>query len=124
MARVLIVDDDDMLRDMIQQTLELEGHEVLTACNGREAVERAERDRPEVVLMDIGMPIMDGHEATRRIKGNPATAAVPVIALTAAANAQDRTQAMDAGADDYEAKPVDFDRLFEKMANLIGRSRP
>ena len=124
MSRILVVDDDDMLRDMIQQTLELEGHEVLSACNGREGVERAGRDRPDVVLMDVGMPVMDGHEATRRIKAGAATAGIPVIILTAAANQKDREQALAAGADDYEAKPIDFDRLMQKMASLTARSGP
>lgn len=124
MSRVLVVDDDDMLRDMIQQTLELEGHEVITACNGLEGVQRAERDSPDVVLMDVGMPVLDGHEATRRIKAGAQTARIPVIALTAAANVQDREQALRAGADDYEPKPIDFDRLLQKMATLVARSGP
>lgn len=124
MAMILIVEDDEMLLDLMQQTLELADYTVTPAVNGVDGLARAAATRPDLILMDIGMPEMDGFEATRRLKADPATRAIPVIALTAHATSSDRQQALDAGADEYEPKPVDFDRLLEKIATLLqgGRS--
>ncbi len=121
MARILIVEDDEMLMDLMQQTLELSEHVVQSAGNGLEALERAQADLPDVILMDIGMPLMDGYEAMRRLRADPRTRHIPIIALTAHASVSDRKQAIDAGADDYEAKPVDFDRLENKIQTLLAR---
>ena len=119
MARVLLVEDDDMIREMVQQTLELYGHAVACAGSGDEALGLARAGAPELVLMDVGLPVMDGYEATQRLKADPATAAIPVIALTAAAGQEDRRRALAAGADEYETKPIDFARLLAKIDNLI-----
>lgn len=123
MARILIVEDDDMLMDLMQQTLELFDHTVLSAQNGIEALAKASSEAPDLILMDIGMPLMDGYEATRRLKADPKTRPIPVIALTAHASAADRQQALDVGADEYEPKPVDFDRLIEKIDALLSRGQ-
>jgi CheY-like chemotaxis protein len=120
-AKILVVEDDELLMDLMQQTLELNDHAPRGAVNGVDAIEKADADRPDLILMDIGMPIMDGYEATRRLKANPATRAIPVIALTAHASAADRQQALAVGADDYEPKPVDFERLLGKIKALLAR---
>jgi CheY-like chemotaxis protein len=120
-ARILLVEDDEMIREMVQLTLELYEHEIVCAVSGAEAIERAGREAPQLILMDVGLPLMDGYEATRRLKADPATKDVPVIALTAAAGQEDRRQALDAGADEYETKPIDFDRLLAKMDALLKR---
>lgn len=121
MAKILVVEDDEMLMDLMQQTLELSDHAVSGARNGIEALERAAADKPDVVLMDIGMPLMDGYEATRRLKADPNTRRIPIIALTAHASPADRKQAIEAGADEYEPKPVDFERLQGKIDALLAR---
>src|SRR5262245_19509116 len=113
-----------MLMDLMQQTLELADHTVQSASNGAVALAKATAEPPEIVLMDIGMPIMDGYEAIRRLKADPETRQVPIIALTAHASAADRRQAFDAGADDYEPKPVDFERLLAKIETLLKRGQP
>lgn len=124
MAKILIVEDDEMLMDLMQQTLELSDHTVRSASNGADALAKATEDPPDVILMDIGMPIMDGYEATRRLKADERTRRIPVIALTAHASVTDRKQALDAGADEYEPKPVDFDRLSNKIQALLNRGGP
>src|SRR5207253_6943515 len=121
-AKILVVEDDDMLMDLMKQTLELSDHTTRGAANGADALATAAADPPDLILMDIGMPTMDGYEATRRLKADPKTRRIPVIALTAHASPADRQQALSAGADDYEPKPVDFDRLQGKIAALLGRS--
>ena len=124
MALILVVEDDEMLLDLMQQTLELADYTVTSAVNGADGLARAAAARPDLILMDIGMPELDGFEATRRLKADPATRAIPVIALTAHATSADRQQALDAGADEYEPKPVDFDRLLEKIQALLQGGRP
>jgi CheY-like chemotaxis protein len=111
-----------MLSDLTQQMLELAEHTVACAVNGAEALIQAQASPPDLILMDIGMPIMDGHEATRRLKAHPATRAIPIIALTAHAGSADRQEALAAGANDYEPKPVDFDRLLGKIQALLTRA--
>ena len=124
MAKILVVEDDEMLMDLMQQTLELSDHSIAGAANGVDALAKVKADPPEVILMDIGMPLMDGYEATRRLKADPLTKHIPVIALTAHASVNDRKQAMEAGADEYEPKPVDFDRLQGKIKALLARGKP
>jgi CheY-like chemotaxis protein len=121
MATILIVEDDSMLQEMMVQALEMADHVVVTAGNGREALECARATPPDLILMDIGMPEMDGNEATRQLKADAATKAIPIIALTAHASQADRQTVLAAGADDYESKPVDFDRLFAKIDAFLLR---
>jgi CheY-like chemotaxis protein len=120
MARILFVDDNEMNRDMLSRRLTRAGHEVVLASDGEEGVARAESDRPELVLMDIGLPGIDGYEATRQIRAGE-LATVPIIALTAHAMVTDRDRALDAGCDDFDTKPIDFPRLLGKIDALLSR---
>mgnify|MGYP000889970886 CR=1 FL=1 len=119
MVRILLVEDNEMNRDMLSRRLSRRGFEVLLAENGQAGVELAASQRPDLVLMDMSLPVMDGWEATRRIKADPSTAAIPVIALTAHAMATDREMALQAGCDDYDSKPVDLARLIGKIEQLL-----
>ena len=121
MPKILLVEDNPDNRDMLSRRLVRRGFELCFAADGAEALLRIKEDRPELVLMDLSLPVMDGWEATRRIKADPATAAIPVIALTAHAMAGDRERALQAGCDDYDTKPVDLPRLLEKMEKLLGK---
>src|SRR5262249_9802704 len=107
-------------RDMIARYLEYHNYTVVTAGDGREAVELARTVAPDLILMDISLPVLDGWEATKRIKSAPETSSIPIIALTAHAMATDRQASMEAGCDDYEAKPIDFARLLSKIQVLLG----
>lgn len=120
MSKVLLVEDNEMNRDMLSRRLERKGFEVVFAQDGSVAVELASSEQPALILMDMSLPVMDGWEATRRIKANPATQGIPVIALTAHAMAGDKEKAMEAGCEDYDTKPVDFPRLLGKIESLIG----
>ena len=120
--KILLVEDNRQNREMLSRRLTRRGHTVLFAENGAVAVEMAAAERPDLILMDLSLPVMDGWEATRRIKADPAIAGAPVIALTAHAMAGDRDRALAAGADDYDTKPVDLDRLLGKIAALTGQS--
>ena len=120
MSKVLLVEDNEMNRDMLSRRLERKGFEVVFAQDGSVAVELASSEQPEIILMDMSLPVMDGWEATRRIKADPATKGIPVIALTAHAMAGDKEKAMEAGCEDYDTKPVDFPRLLGKIESLIG----
>ena len=120
--KILLVEDNEMNRDMLSRRLERKGYEVVIAVNGQEGVELVSSARPDLILMDLSLPIIDGWEATRRIKADPATAGIPVIALTAHAMAEDRAKAMAAGCDDFDIKPVDLPRLLEKIDTLLRRS--
>lgn len=123
MPRILLVEDNEMNRDMLSRRLARRGHEILVAVDGAEGVARAAADLPDLILMDMSLPVLDGWEATRRIKADPATARIPVIALTAHAMAGDREQALAAGCDDYDTKPIELDRLVGKITALLaGRS--
>lgn len=119
--RILVVEDDDMNRDMISQRLELRGYLVVTAVDGREGVDLARIEAPDLILMDVNLPELDGWEATRCLKAEHATRHIPVVALTAHAMASDRLKALQAGCDEYETKPLDFPRLLAKMESLLGR---
>jgi len=120
--KILLVEDNEMNRDMLSRRLERKGYEVVIAVNGQEGVELVSSTRPDLILMDLSLPIIDGWEATRRIKADPATASIPVIALTAHAMAEDRAKATAAGCDDFDIKPVDLPRLLEKIDTLLRRS--
>jgi CheY-like chemotaxis protein len=119
-ARILLVEDNEMNRDMLSRRLSRKGHEVILAVDGAEGIRRAQADRPDLVLMDLSLPEVDGWEATRQIKGSDSGAAMPIIALTAHAMQGDRERALAAGADDYDTKPVDFKRLLGKIEALLG----
>ena len=118
MPRILLVEDNEMNRDMLSRRLERRGFEVVIAIDGAEGVAKSRSEHPDLVLMDMSLPVMNGWEATRAIKADPATASLPVIALTAHSMAGDREKAMEAGCNDYDVKPVDLPRLLEKMAAL------
>lgn len=120
--KILLVEDNDMNRDMLSRRLSRRGHEVLAACDGASALAMVRSQAPDVVLMDMSLPVMDGWEATRRMKADGATAAVPVIALTAHAMADDRERALAAGCDDFDTKPVDIERLIAKIDAAMARS--
>ena len=120
MARVLLVEDNELNADMLSRRLRRRGFEVEVAENGQQALAAVGRHRPDVVLMDMRMPVLDGWEATRRLKSNPETRTIPVIALTADAMAEDREEALAAGCDDYDTKPVEFPRLLRKIAQQLG----
>lgn len=119
MPRILLVEDNEMNRDMLSRRLARRGFEVSIAVDGAEGVARCERELPDLVIMDIGLPVMNGWEATRRIKAAPATRHIPVIALTAHAMVGEEERAQVAGCDDFETKPVELDRLLAKMAALL-----
>ncbi len=118
MPTVVLVEDNDMNRDMLSRRLVRRGWVVELAVDGQQAIEVVGRVRPDLVLMDMGLPVLDGWEATRRLKADPATAAIPVVALTAHAMSTDRDAALAAGCDDYETKPIDLDRLLATMQRL------
>jgi CheY-like chemotaxis protein len=119
MARILIVEDNDMNWDMLSRRLERRGYQVTRALDGREGVSAAQSRKPDLILMDMGLPVMDGWEATRVLKAEPATRTIPIIGLTAHAMAEDRQKVMDAGCDDYETKPLDLARLLVKIEALL-----
>ena len=121
MARILLVEDNEMNRDMLSRRLIRNGHEVTMAVDGEEAVARVRSDLPQLVLMDIGLPGIDGCEATRRIRTAEQAARVPIIALTAHAMSGDRERALDAGCDDFDTKPVDIQRLLAKIDALLSQ---
>jgi len=120
MTKILLVEDNEMNRDMLSRRLSRNGFEVLIAVNGQEGVDLALAEKPALILMDMSLPVLDGWEATRRVKADPATAAIPVIALTAHAMAKDREDAMAAGCDDFDTKPVELPRLMGKIKALLG----
>jgi CheY-like chemotaxis protein len=119
MATILLVEDNEMNRDMLTRRLARRGYDVLHAGDGREAVGTALSGRPDLILMDLSLPEVDGLEATRRIKAHPDAQAIPVIALTAHAMLNDRERAIAAGCDDYDTKPIDLARLLDKIQLLL-----
>jgi len=121
MVKVLLVEDNEMNRDMLSRRLIRKGFEVIVALDGAEALQAALAEVPALILMDMSLPVMDGWEATRRIKAEAATAAIPVIGLTAHAMDGDREKCLAAGCDDYDTKPVDLPRLLEKMHAQLSR---
>lgn len=119
MPRILLVEDNEMNRDMLSRRLQRKGYEVVVAIDGEAGVTMAVSERPDLVLMDMNLPVLDGWEATRRLKGMQETAVKPIIALTSHAMAGDREKAIGAGCDDYDTKPVDFERLLLKIEALL-----
>jgi CheY-like chemotaxis protein len=127
MPKILLVEDNEMNRDMLSRRLTRRGYQVVIATDGEEGLDLAGSISPDLILMDMSLPTIDGWEATRRIKACLATAAIPVIALTAHAMSGDREQALEAGCDDYDTKPIEFERLLEKILGQlkrIGKSAP
>ncbi len=122
MPKILLVEDNEMNRDMLSRRLTRRGYEVVIAVDGQQGVDLAASSAPDVILMDMSLPVIDGWEATRRIKAGAATSAIPVIALTAHAMSGDREQALAAGCDDYDTKPIELDRLLEKIAGQLARA--
>jgi CheY-like chemotaxis protein len=122
MTRVLLVEDNEMNRDMLSRRLQRRGYEVVIAVDGNEGVSMATSEKPDLVLMDMSLPLMDGWEATRALKAAAGTKDIPVIALTAHAMSTDREKALEAGCDDYDTKPIELPRLLEKMEALIGKA--
>jgi CheY-like chemotaxis protein len=118
-TKILLVEDNEMNRDMLSRRLMRHGFDVVVATDGGEGVSRAAVERPDLILMDMSLPVIDGWEATRRIKAEPDTRDVPVIALTAHAMESDRAQAVAAGCDDYDTKPVELPRLIAKIRSLL-----
>jgi two-component system cell cycle response regulator DivK len=123
-ALLLIVEDNEMNRDMLSRRLARRGYEVAMAADGQEGLRIAQDRTPDLILLDMGLPVIDGWEAVRRLKTNSATRHIPVIALSAHAMAGDRERALAAGCDDYDTKPVELDRLLSKIHNLLERSTP
>jgi two-component system cell cycle response regulator DivK len=121
MPKILLVEDNEMNRDMLSRRLIKKGYEVVMALDGEQALEMARAEAPDLILMDISLPGLDGWEATRRLKAKPETKAIPIIALTAHAMAGDREKCLEAGCDDYDTKPVEFPRLLGKIEGLLTR---
>ena len=119
MARLLLVEDNEMNRDMLSRRLKRRGYEVQLAHDGQEGIEAAQRETPDLVVLDMDLPVVDGWEVARRLKADDRTRAVPIIALTAHAMVGDRDKALDAGCDDYDTKPVEFSRLLQKIETLL-----
>jgi len=121
MPKILLVEDNEMNRDMLSRRLQKRGYEVVIAVDGQQGVTLAQAEAPALIVMDMSLPVLDGWEATRQLKAAPATRAIPIIALTAHAMAGDRERAQEAGADDFDTKPVELPRLLEKIEALLAR---
>jgi CheY-like chemotaxis protein len=121
MPRILLVEDNELIRDMMARRLQRRGYEILGAADGAEGLARAQADHPNLIIMDMSLPVMDGWTVTRRLKAAPATRTIPVIALTAHAMAGDREACLAAGCDEYDTEPVDFARLVAKIQALLDR---
>jgi CheY-like chemotaxis protein len=119
MAKILLVEDNEMNRDMLSRRLMRKGYEVLIAVDGAQGVALAQSEAPDLILMDMSLPVLDGWEATRQLKAAPETQSIPIIALTAHAMAGDREQALAAGCDDYDSKPIELKRLLGKIQALL-----
>ena len=119
MPKILLVEDNEMNRDMLSRRLKRRGYEVAIAVNGAEGITMASANAPDLILMDMSLPIVDGWEATRSIKADPATTAIPIIALTAHAMSGDREKALQAGCDDYDTKPIELSRLLGKIKTYL-----
>jgi CheY-like chemotaxis protein len=119
MTKILLVEDNEMNRDMLSRRLARNGFEIVMAVNGQEGVDLASSENPDLILLDMSLPVLDGWEAARRLKADAATARIPVIALTAHAMVQDKEKALAAGCDDFDTKPVELPRLLEKINTLL-----
>ncbi len=118
-SKILLVEDNELNRDMLSKRLQRKGYDVIVAVDGQEGVDLAHTTSPNLILMDLSLPIINGWEATQQLKANPKTKNIPIIALTAHAMVGDREKALQAGCDDYDTKPVEFIRLVEKIENLL-----
>ena len=123
MPKILLVEDNELNRDMLSRRLERRGFQVLIAVDGAQGVAMAQSEAPDLVLMDMSLPVVDGWEATRRLKAAPETRAVPIIALTSHAMVGDRDKAIEAGCDDYDTKPIELPRLLDKIDRLIAKDK-
>lgn len=119
MPRILLVEDNEMNRDMLSRRLERKGYETIIAVDGQEGVEKTESEKPDLILMDMSLPVLDGWEATRILKSRSVTQGIPIIGLSAHAMSGDREKAIEAGCDDYDTKPVELPRLLEKIESLL-----
>ena len=119
MATILLVEDNEMNRDMLSRRLSRQGYQVIVAADGAQGHQLAQQERPDIILMDMSLPIMDGWEVTRLLKAESATASIPIVALTAHAMTGDREKALDAGCDDYDTKPIEFPRLLKKIQTFL-----
>jgi CheY-like chemotaxis protein len=119
-AKILIVEDNEMNRDMLSRRLARRGYQIIIAVDGGEGIAAATAEHPDLILMDMSLPVIDGWEATRRLKAEPLTRAIPVIGLTAHAMAGDREKVLEVGCDDYDTKPVELPRLLQKIEALLG----
>ncbi len=119
MPKILLVEDNEMNSDMLSRRLQRKGHQVILAVDGAQGVELAQSQNPDLILMDMSLPVMDGWEATQKLKATPETHSIPIIALTAHAMAGDREKCLEVGCDDYDTKPVDFSRLLGKIQALL-----
>ena len=119
MAKILLVEDNEMNRDMLSRRLERKGHSVSIALDGAEGLNKARTDAPDIILMDMSLPVIDGWEATRQLKADEATRRIPVIALTAHAMASDEQKARESGCDDFDTKPIELPRLLDKIDALL-----
>jgi CheY-like chemotaxis protein len=124
MTKILLVEDDELSRDMLARLLARRGYKTLVAINGRQAVALAKSETPDLILMDLSMPVMDGWAAAQTLKADPDTAAIPIIGVTANALAGDRENALRAGCDDYDTKPIDFNRLLIKIEAFLQKGTP
>ncbi len=122
MPKILLVEDNEMNRDMLARRLERRGYQVISAVDGRAGVAMGQSESPDLILMDMSLPVLDGWEATRLLKASSRTRSIPIIALTAHAMSGDRDKALDAGCDDYDTKPVELPRLLDKIESLIKRN--
>ena len=122
MKRILLVEDNEMNREMLSRRLSRRGFEVITATNGQASIEMAASQQPDLILMDLSLPVVDGWDATRRLKANPATRRIPVLALTAHAMDGEREKSLAAGCDEFDTRPIDIDRLLLKIWSLLEKN--
>ncbi len=122
MPKILLVEDNEMNRDMLSRRLQRRGYEIVIAIDGAVGVAMVDSEKPDLILMDMSLPVMDGWEATRQLKANPHTKSIPIIALTAHAMSGDREKALAAGCDDYDTKPIELSRLLEKIQTYLPQS--
>jgi len=123
MAKILLVEDNEMNRDMLSRRLERRGHQVVVALDGQQGIDAAQADRPDLILMDMSLPVVDGWEATRQLKADMARKEIPIIALTAHAMSSDEQRAREAGCDDFDTKPIELQRLLEKIQTQLDRKK-
>lgn len=121
MPKILLVEDNEMNRDMLSRRLQRRGYDIVMAVDGEQGVAMAQSEKPDLILMDMSLPVIDGWEATRRVKADPLTKAIPIIALTAHAMSDDRAKALAAGCDEYDTKPVELERLLPKIESLLSK---